>query len=158
LLKNKELDIVTQKSRKSQKVLATQKSQKETKGCVKDILFPSIQGGARGGSVGGSLRGCCWGFINFLGEKCNFSLKIFVGYKKMLIFAPKFAIKRVQKTVYCHFAEREQIRAESAIFAHSAHFRPVHAWAGVLKNIDGTRPRAVVSPVSKGRFRTLLVC
>ena len=29
-------------------------------------------------------------FINFLPSKCNFSLKIFVGYKKMLIFAPKF--------------------------------------------------------------------
>ena len=25
-----------------------------------------------------------------------------------------------------------------------------------IKNIDGTRPRAVVRPVSKGRFRTLL--
>ena len=28
--------------------------------------------------------------INFLPPNCNFSLKIFVGYKKLLIFAPKF--------------------------------------------------------------------
>ena len=44
-----------------------------------DILFPSLAGRGRG-----------WVCINFLPLNCNFSLKIFVGYKKMLIFAPKF--------------------------------------------------------------------
>ena len=36
----------------------------------------------------GSGEGLHQFFINFLPLKCNFSLKIFVGYKKMLIFAP----------------------------------------------------------------------
>jgi len=42
------------------------------------------------------------------------------------------------------------------IYAISAHFRPVRAWAGALKTSMERDLRAVVSPVSEGRFRTLL--
>ena len=41
-------------------------------------------------------------------------------------------------------------------YAVSAQFRPVRAWAGALKTSMERDLRAVVSPVSKGRFRTLL--
>ena len=48
----------------------------------------------REGLGGGSVRVCeglgLGAYINFLPLNCNFSLKIFVGYKKMLIFASKF--------------------------------------------------------------------
>ena len=58
---------------------------------------------------------------------------MFGSYEKMLIFAPSFMLLK-----------RE--------------FEPVHAWAGTKINFVERDLRAVVRPVSKGRFRNVTVC